>query len=130
MECSFGFKGLIPCNVICNCIVRYRRAPPHPPFWGPWINARRALLRLVSHYFQALPRRIEVGINARRATLSGILDLKIIGDVPSHGASRICLLPSTTPRSAAPAFLARLSFCNLRRTLRGLSQIACSYLLF
>jgi hypothetical protein len=74
--------------------------------------------------------RIEVGINARRATLRRISDLKMIGDVPSHGASRICLLPSPSPRSAAPAFLARLSFCNLRRALRGLSQIACSYLLF
>jgi hypothetical protein len=36
----------------------------------------------------------------------------------------------STPRSAAPSFLARLSFCNLRRALRDLSQIACSYLLF
>jgi hypothetical protein len=67
--------------------------------------------------------RIEVGINARRATLRRISDLKMIGDVPSHGASRICLLPSPTPRSAAPVFLARLSFFNLRRALRGLSQL-------
>jgi hypothetical protein len=105
------------------------------------INARRALVRRVSHYFLWLYKmigdkpshgasRIEVGTNARRATLRRISDLKMIGDVPYHGPSGICLLPSPTPRSAAPAFLARLSFCNLRRALRGLSQIACSYLLF
>jgi hypothetical protein len=43
--------------------------------------------------------------------------------------ARLALL-SPTPRSAAPVFLARLFFYNLRRAPRGSSQIARFYLLF